>query len=311
MVSIINEEAISHILKLANVNGFTGYYEKLGGGEVNDTFKIELKDKSIILRVAKDKGQRTLAFEARALKLLNSEHIPRLLYFNENHLLNERYWILETLLPGSSVKRLSQKQFFNLGYLLAEVHKIPGNLVKTDLRQQFIYSCRAFGDEEKLLDHPDPRLKRLLIKAFFSFNLKQPEYNQVKPCLTHIDVTPSNILVDGDDVGLIDWEFSKFNDPMVDFSTIYYEDIEYNRGKWRVKIMPEEKVALFDGYKTNGGIIDEGRIRYWIIVDKLGAAVFLYWRINESTRPTSEVELTQYRLDYNNLITSLESLNHF
>lgn len=306
MASSIDLDTISYALEIASINGFAGTFDELGGGEVNDTYKIQLTDKPIILRVAKDEGQTTLAFEARALQLLKSEHVPQLIFFDDKHFLNNRYWILETYLPGKTTKRLNQKQFYNLGYLLADVHKVPGTLAKTDLRQQFLYACRSFGDEKKLLNHPDSRLRRLLIKEFYNFSLKQPEFNHVKPTLTHIDVTPSNILVDGDIVGLIDWEFSKFNDPMVDFSTIYYEDIEYNQGKWRIKIEPEEKTALFKGYQANGGRINETRIRYWIALDKLGAAVFLYWRINESPRVTSETELHQYRLDYNNLLTSLE-----
>lgn len=241
----VDANTISYALSLANVTGFAGDYQELGGGEVNDTYKIHLTDKSIILRIAKDEGQQTLAFEARALQLLESEYIPKLIFFDKNHLLNDRYWILESYLPGKQVKRLTQEQFYNLGSLLADVHKVPGNLTKTDLREQFLYACRAFGDERKLVNHPDPRLRRLVIKAFHEFNLKQPIYDKIRPTLTHIDVTPSNILVDGDKVGLIDWEFSKFNDPMVDFSTLYYEDMEYNKGKWRIKIEPEEKLALF------------------------------------------------------------------
>jgi len=92
---------------------------------------------------------------------------------------------------------------------------------------------------------------------------------------------------------------------MCDFSTIYYEDIEYNKGKWRIKITQDEKKALFSGYITAGGEINEERIKFWIKFDKLGVAVFLYWRIHQSSRTTSDAEVKQYKLDYNNLIASL------
>ncbi len=38
--------------------------------------------------------------------------------------------------------------------------------------------------------------------------------------LIHGDATPSNVLVDGQKINLIDWEFARFSDPMRDFSTI-------------------------------------------------------------------------------------------
>lgn len=305
MSSTIDGKTLSHALSLAKITDFSGEYQELGGGEVNDTYKIHLADTSIILRIAKDEGQPTLVSEAQALQLLNSAYIPKLIYFDDKQLVNNRYWILETYLPGKPVKRLSPAQFHNLGRLLATIHRVPGSLSRTDLRQQFLSACRTFGDERKLLHHPDPALRRLIIKAFYEFNLKQPLYDHVRPSLTHMDVTPSNILVNGDDVALIDWEFSKFNDPMADFSTLYYEDIEYNHGKWRIKIEPHEKQALFAGYESNGGQIDEDRIKFWITFDKLSAAVFLYWRIHESQRITSREELDQYQLDFNNLVRSL------
>ena len=41
--------------------------------------------------------------------------------------------------------------------------------------------------------------------------------------------------------------------------------------------------------------------------DKLGAAVFLYWRINQSGYPATTEQIDQYRVDLNNLLKSLEN----
>jgi Ser/Thr protein kinase RdoA (MazF antagonist) len=245
--------------------------------------------------------------EARALRLFNTKHIPKLIYFDEKSRVNNRLWIIESCLPGTIIRRLSINQFYNLGCLLSQVHREPSSEVKVELRNQFIDSCKAFGDEQFLLSHPDAILRDLIRAAFKEFDSLQPTYDYIIPTLIHSDATPNNILVDGNEVGLIDWEFSKFSDPMRDFSTIYYEDIGYNQGKWRIKITAEEKQFLFAGYESVGGSIDEERIRYWIRYDKLGAAVFLYWRINQSSRSTNQQEIEQYKLDYKNLIASLSS----
>jgi Ser/Thr protein kinase RdoA (MazF antagonist) len=309
---IMNEitvEDIEHALGVAGIIGFSGVFNVLGSGEINNSYKLAVGGKQIVMRIAKDKEQLTLKNEASSLRLLDSAHIPKLIYFNEKHKIRDRLWILETYIPGITVERLNIDQFRNLGSLLAEVHQKSGKERHVELWRQFIESCRAFGNEEFLLKHPDSNLSRLINSFHERLGSLQPVFNRIKPKLIHSDATPSNILVNGDSVGLIDWEFSRFTDPMCDFSTIYYEDIEYNKGKWRIKITAKEKEALFAGYQSAGGKIDEDRIKFWIKYDKLGAAAFLYWRINESRRPANESEMKQYKLDYLSLLNSLSSDN--
>ena len=295
MQTDIKLEDIEYILSIAGVNGFTGKYVSLGGGEINNTYLLNLEDKKVILRVAKDEGQTTLMSEAWALKLLDLANIPKLIFFDENIKVKNRLWILESYIPGRVSPRLNTVQFNNLGKLLAEVHKVKSIETRVNLKEQFLEYTEAFGNEQFLLNHPHKNLRDLINQAFAEFKELQPFYDTIEPSYIHLDATPSNILVNGDKVGLIDWEFSKFNDPMADFSTVYYEDIEYNRGKWRIKIKQNEKVALFQGYESAGGKIDENRIRYWIKFDKLGAAVFLYWRLHESKRVANSSQLEQYQ----------------
>ncbi len=305
MQTDIDLQDIQQVLAIAGISGFNGDYIALGGGEVNNTYRVDCGSKQLILRVAKDEGQRTLENEAKALGLLDSPHIPKLVFFDANNLLNNRVWILESYIPGISDQRLTVIQFKRLGSLLAEVHRVSSTESRVNLKEQFLDNAEAFGDKQYLLNHPDPKLRILIQKAFEEFKRKQSDYDHVMPTLIHLDATPSNILVNGDDVGLIDWEFSKFNDPMSDFSTVYYEDIEYNQGKWRIQIRPDEKAALFEGYESAGGKVDEERIRFWIRFDKLGAAVFLYWRLHVSKRITNQAQTEQYQLDFDDLVDSL------
>lgn len=296
---------IETVLDLAKVGGFTGSFVSLGGGEVNNTYKLDCGDRTLILRVAKDEGQATLKKEAQALQLVRSKHVPELIYFDADARINNRMWVLESYLPGGSAGRLSEAQFYNLGRLLAQVHTHSLGSDKLNLYEQFLDTCRHFGNEEFLRQHPDAQLRQLINQALAEFAEQQHRYEAITTKLIHSDATPSNILVAGDEVSLIDWEFSKNSDPMCDFSTIYYEDIEYNQGKWRIKISVAEKQALFGGYTAAGGVIDEERIRFWIRFDKLTASIFLYWRIHQSSRETDQSETAQYQLDYRNLVTSL------
>lgn len=302
----IGKTEIEQAVSAGGLAGYTGEYRELGGGELNDTFLLTCTPDPVVLRVSKYTDQNGLPREAKALALLNSNHVPKLIYFDIESRILGRRWILESYIPGTTVPRLSQKQFASLGSLLAQVHAVKATEGKLDIWGVFIDSCKRFGDEQFLLSHPDTRLQALVRKAQVAFVEAQPAYDHIQMSLVHGDATPSNVLTIGEEVALIDWEMSSYNDPMAEFATIYYDDIEYNEGKWRIQITPEERAALFSGYAAAGGSIDEDRIRLWMNHDKLGAACFLYWRIHHSGRDAEPHQIAQYERDLANLTASLE-----
>lgn len=303
----ITAEDIKLAVQISNLSGYTGKFVELGGGEVNDTFRLDCGTKHIVIRFAKYKDIWTLRHEAHALKLMHFPGVPKLIFFDEHAHINKKLWIIETYVSGKTVNRLNENQFRSLGKLLAQVHNIPSpNEGSVDLWEHFLYASRHFGDEGKLLDHPDPVLRDLIRHAQVYFGQHQSFFKNTAKSLVHGDATPSNILVNGDEVALIDWEFSKFEDPMIDFSTIYYDDMEYNRGRWRPHINPSEKSALLAGYKEGGGVVDMERVKVWMNLDKLGAAVYLYWKLHESKHDIKEAQLAQYHLDLHNLTESIQ-----
>src|ERR1035437_5895530 len=269
----ITLDDISEAFRISGLKNFEGINKPLGGGEINDTFQISYNDKKAILRIAKHPDQNSLHQEARALQLLNSAQIPELIYFDENNRINGRQWILESYIPGSSVERLSVNQFYSLGVLLANIHRVKSGKVGINIWSCFLEECKMFGDENFLLNHPNSTLNGLISLAKKYFERLQPELLVVPESLIHGDATPNNILVQDKTLSLIDWEFSKYKDPMAEFSTIFYEDMEYNQGKWRVHINDKEKTALYDGYASADGKIDEDRVKIWMNFNKLGAAV--------------------------------------
>ncbi|HSW74439.1 MAG TPA: aminoglycoside phosphotransferase family protein [Candidatus Saccharimonadales bacterium] len=298
---------INQAVKLSGKAGYQNSYRSIGGGELNDTYILTFdSDKKLVLRVARYENQESLANEARALELLDSKHVPQLVFFDKKSRIDNRLWILEGYQSGTNIKRLNTTQFYSLGILLAAIHRVKSESVEINVWRYFIEACRTFGNEAKLLSHSDDRIQRLTVAAKIYFESEQPMFDNVTPVLIHGDATPGNILVDKTNVSLIDWELSYFSDPMAEFPTIYYDDMEYNKGKWRVHISSDERNALFKGYEEAGGVIDQERLKLWMIFDKLGAAVFLHWRIHESGRNISREQLSQYQLDLKNLLNSLE-----
>lgn len=298
---------IIQILAEANIHDYAGTYTELGGGELNDTFLISCKNRKLILRIARYADQKSLQEEANALSRLGIMGVPTLVFFDKHKTVDGKSWILESYITGHHVERLSVTMFNRLGELLAKVHESTKSQQPVDLWGIFLERRKKYVSESIMAAHPDKRLRRLYPLVRDSILQLQQASSASNVSIIHADATPTNILVEKDSVGLIDWEFSHVNDPMAEFSTIYYEDIDYNHGKWRVQITPEEKAALFNGYHEAGGVIDEHRINLWMNVDKLGAALYLYWRMNLSGRPTTTEQTNLYSSELEKLIKSLEN----
>jgi aminoglycoside phosphotransferase (APT) family kinase protein len=301
----INIKDIQNLLDTAKVTGFTGKCTALGGGEVNDTLILDCSLQKVILRITRYHDVNTLKQEARALSLIDTDQAPKLLYFNEENRIKDRAWILETYISGKTPDSLTIEQFESIGELLAKVHEVKSeHQTILDYWNDFLEASVHFGDEAFLLSHPDERLKTLINRARDYF--KSRPAMSLRASLIHGDVTLNNMLANESRISLIDWEFSKFKDPMSDFSTMFYEDMEYNKGKWRVHIKDNEREALLGAYKDAGGHLNYERLKVWLNLDKLGAAVYLYWKLYQSNHEMKSEQLTQYKLDLSNLMNSLE-----
>ncbi len=305
-MSNITSDDIMKAVQIAGLKDYAGVYSELGGGEINDTFLLECGTQKVIIRIARYSEQTSLKAEAEALELLNLSEAPKLIFFDEGQRLNGKLWIAESYIRGGHVTRLTLPLFQSLGTTLARVHNHTLKESEVNVWANFLKRRSQYGDEDALLNHPDKRLQELVHRAkayVITFQSKQPSL----PCsLIHGDATPTNILVNGTNVSLIDWEFSHWNDPMAEFSTIYYDDMDYNQGKWRVRISPEERKALFTGYQAGGGKIEEDRIQLWMNIDKLGASLYLYWRLNQSGRETTQEQALLYSHELERLVRSLE-----
>lgn len=305
--STITSADIQRAAAIAQLDDYSGNYTELGGGEINDTFLLECESDKVVLRVARYEDQQSLAVEATALSLVEVPGVPHLIFFDKNQRLKNKLWIMESYMRGKHVTRLNSSQFRNLGALLARVHTSTSTHTHVDIWANFLKRRKQYGDENALLSHPDERLRQLVRRAKKYVKAAQAAYGSVPCAVIHADATPTNTLVDNNDgISLIDWEFSHLNDPMAEFSTIYYDDIDYNHGKWRIQITDEERGALFSGYEAGGGVVDEDRIRLWMNIDKLGASLYLYWRLNLSDRDTTLEQSQLYATELEKLIQSLQ-----
>lgn len=318
-----NKQLIDQLLATAQLPALRTV-RHLGVGELNNSYYVLGEDgHEYCVRIAKYKGKSGLRREADALSRLPEGISPRLVFKPVDEQPLDTLWLIESFLTGTTPQRLTLAQLGSFGRQLARVHSIDapdhdivdkGEVtgVKNDLWPYLVWCCRSFYTEDQMLHKlPDKRLLAICRKARQWFEVRKPimQRQQTKKLL-HKDITFSNLLIQDDKVFIIDWELRDFGDPMVDFATGFWNDIEFNRGKWRTVLTTEEKTALYDGYQQGGGVLDEERIAIFTTYDKLGAAIFLCYRLYSPPADITPQQTAQYQEDFDNIITSLQKHIH-
>lgn len=309
-------DTIARIFEHAQL-GVPDEIHHLGHGELNNSYRVKVSGLDYCLRMAKydSKG---LAREADALRRLPFGIGPEVIYFSNDPGPIDKPWIIESFIDGSTPKRLNLKQFYSMGGKLAQTHTVPAPTtdvvsageVSTDKSQLWDYlawCCRSFYPPSMILTNlPDIRLTRLAQKVKLWLDQQQDQLNfNVPKRLVHKDITPSNVLVVGDETFLIDWEIRDYGDPMVEFGTGFW-DIELYDGKWRIVLTDEERDHLYAGYRDAGGTLNEAKIDVWTTFDKMGVAIFLCHRIHSPTEDTTPELQAHYHKDLEAIIHSLE-----
>lgn len=209
-------------------------------------YKITLKDnKKLILKISYSK-QRYNRETYFLNKLKNLIPVPKII--NSIEPTEEKNGaILMEFLNGHILppQNLSDKQSFEMGKLLAQIHNHRGQHYG-DIANNKIYKDplkELFDNFDESLTECKDVINPLLLK-------KSEEYFKSKmlkikifdgPCIIHRDFKPGNIIFDKDNeiLGLIDWENSKYGFASEDF-------IRMDQLIWQNK--PKTKKYFLDGY---------------------------------------------------------------
>jgi Ser/Thr protein kinase RdoA (MazF antagonist) len=106
---------------------------------------------------------------------------------------------------------------------------------------------------------------------------------QVGRCLLHGDFVLHNLLVDGESLALVDFEYSRFGDARYDLGSLL----------WQIRVVPNWpalQAAFLRSYQDAGGII-QGELEPWLAVRQLAS---LHWVAhNRSLVPRAEQVIEQ------------------
>ena len=187
----------------------------LGAGEYNYVIHVQLFGKEFALRLPKpdsvSKGGDYL-YEFYNLTWANFSGLgPKIRYFDY-----EEGILLMDYFPGKSLteQQLTDEMLIGLGERFHQIHRLPEFQYKYDLVgrkidklwPKFLKMPQGVRSKLIVLKSPVDEARQLL-------RLTAPEF---RPC--HNDLRGPNILVNGEDVLIIDWEHSSMGDPDIDLA---------------------------------------------------------------------------------------------
>ena len=188
----------------------------LGEGEYNNVFHVSLHGRVFALRLPKPdrlKKSRNYFSEYSNLSWANLYGLgPAIRYFDY-----EKGILLMDYFPGQPLHdvNLTEGRLHLLGGLFSRLHQIPVCEYEYDVVGRKIdYLWSRFLKMPQTL-----RSKLIQVKSSVDEARQLLQSTAPDPCFCHNDLRGPNILVDGDEMLLIDWEYSGLGDPDVDVAS--------------------------------------------------------------------------------------------
>jgi len=187
-------------------------------------------------------------------------------------------FLIESYISGQPVANWDEKSLCSLAATLAELH----NKTKTNQKVAIQFQKKLLEDNNSFLKTiTDLNVKKFVQIVIDFLNTKQNLFDTlVGTSILHGDLNGGNILVDNEGkIKLIDWELSHENDPAREFSTFYYDDMEYFN--WRIQLQTNLQDIFLNKYIDLTKVDDKNfkkRIKIWQIVDQTGAFIYCTWK---------------------------------
>lgn len=201
-------------------------FKKLGLGECNLNYLLNIENKKFLCRVNIDKeNSNKIEIEYENLKKI--EHLgiaPKALYFHMRNENFERDLVILEFIEGKPF-RMGQKTFTDeqikkLSQTLSRLHSQNiklSNKDKTPYLEVFKYAKEFVTEINKYTSNKyESELNEIILKV----NKIIPKTNDALYRLVHGDVCPQNVVETKNEIKLIDWESVSYSDPARDIVNV-------------------------------------------------------------------------------------------
>jgi len=289
---------------------------KIGKGDYNINYHIQIGNRNLLLRLNIESQSglaNQIVYEYKTLQFLEQYGIaPSPIYLDDSKKHFPYGLLIEEFISGNelifsidSIKRTAKT--------IAKLHNAPiknqdfmkwedplreqYNQAKDDLEK---YKKRKVRNEELISLGSDFLTK-------FEKNLSNFKKDYIPRSLTHTDLNPANIIDNGREVYLLDWEKARIDDPSYDVA-IFFSKLLNLWASPRV-LTAEEKKAFLDVYinETNDKTIEE-RIQNRLILYTLHGVFWAAQRLSDVEESVIDKNLGDQNYERYKKFADLEEL---
>ncbi|OGF27356.1 hypothetical protein A2477_03910 [Candidatus Falkowbacteria bacterium RIFOXYC2_FULL_47_12] len=183
--------------------------KKYRGGAVNESYRVDTRDGTSILRIYRRKPLQQIKADIALLDYIKTLPVPNIMTYNGKMIfrIDGKYAIIYQYIPGRNLKIFNRRQLFQVGEFLAKFHAQGGGF-------------RFSGAREKFYDFPTVKIKRVYNFCLAKKTPRPALLLQIKEEILdhqvssklptgpiHVDVKPSNVLFEkGNLSGVIDFD---------------------------------------------------------------------------------------------------------
>lgn len=254
------DNVLTVIKELNGENCEDATIEKISGGLTNDNFKVTLAGKAYFFRVSNNENSllnNSLEREWQITKLISEADIgPQVIHYSPQNCI----LVTDFIETKKSVDLRHPATMHHFCRLLSSLHELkvtfPTEYEPIDVLKEDVHRAVFAG-----ISFPTELQEQLLpkIESFYTHSKKVP---------AHLDLHAGNILDQGEQLYLIDWEYAAMSDPFFDLATLasaeFFSDHEMQMllESYLEKIPTDEEINYF--YKMR--ILADARWAVWCYI---------------------------------------------
>ncbi len=277
----------------------------LASGNHNDNYAIQTKRKKYVLRIENNPQFKNLKKEYNLLKSLKSGLGPKVYFLDKSHKIIPHDYFIEEFVEGKHPKKLNDKFIILMAKWLKKLHQQKKPCKKHSMLRAIKPYFRNVNNHRNAIPLEISNNIDSLFQRVTVFCKKNDEIfaDRKEACLLHSDLSRENIIYDGKNIRLLDWEFSRYNFPEWDF--VYFIQ--------SLRLSPKQKELFLKTYEYPTSKIGKNRLLIISLLNTCGDIGYSVWRLglvkqgklNKKLKPEISKRLN---LDINRLKKIIEDL---
>ena len=277
----------------------------LASGNHNNNYAIETTGKKYVLRIENNPQFKNLKKEYNLLKSLKAGLGPKVYFFDKSHKIIPADYFVEEFVLGKYPKKLNDKFIILMAKWLKKLHQQKKPCKKHSMLKTIKPYFRNVNNHKNAIPSEIVNTIYSLFNRVTAFCKKNDSIfaNRKEACLLHGDLSRENIIYDGKNIRLLDWEFSRYNFP--EWDLVYFmQSLELNS---------KQKELFLKTYGSPTSKTGKKRLLIISLLNTCGDIGYSVWRLglvkqgklNKKLKPDISKRLNQ---DINRLRKIIEDL---